>query len=108
MFKTGDTVAIRAPSRSSKLSPKFNGPYKIIGSKNDIYTLETVDGRETVQRNVNDLRAMTLCTSGHLQCKQTCVCRNYAHETYAQADNSVNTAHSFSSAYAVDASVLAQ
>ena len=56
LFEIGDTVLTKAPSRSSKLSPKFIGPFKVIGKKNDIYTLEDLTSNRKTTRHVADLR----------------------------------------------------
>lgn len=58
LFKTGDTVAAKRPTRSSKLSPKYIGPLKVIGVKNDIYTLENTANNKTMKRHVSDLKLM--------------------------------------------------
>lgn len=56
LFEIGDTVVIRSPSRSSKLAPKFLGPYKIVGKTNDVYTLEDTKNQRVTTRHVADLR----------------------------------------------------
>ncbi|GLJ59014.1 hypothetical protein SUGI_1488500 [Cryptomeria japonica] len=58
LFQLNDIVAIKTSSRSSKLSPKYKGPYKIIGIKNDIYTLEDTETNRKTTRHVADLRSM--------------------------------------------------
>jgi len=56
LFQLGDRVVIKSPTRSSKLSPKFLGPYKIIGIENDIYTLGEVETGRKTSRHINDIR----------------------------------------------------
>lgn len=58
LFQLNDTVAVKTPSRSSKLSPKYTGPFKVIGVKNDIYTLEDLQSKRKTTRHVSDLKAM--------------------------------------------------
>lgn len=41
-YHLSDLVSIKTPSRSSKLSPKYKGPCKIVSIQDDIYGLEEV------------------------------------------------------------------
>ena len=58
LFEVGDQVFLKAPSRSSKFAPKFIGPYRIIETKKDIYTLKDVKTGRKTSRHVNDIRKM--------------------------------------------------
>ena len=56
LFKLGDSVVIRAPSRSSKLAPKYRGPYKVVGIKKDILTLEKSSTHKITTRHASDIK----------------------------------------------------
>lgn len=56
LFELDDFVYIKTRDRSSKFYPRFQGPYKVVGRKDDIYTLEDQETKRTITRHVNDIR----------------------------------------------------
>jgi hypothetical protein len=52
LFEIGDLVVIKTPTRASKLAPRYKGPYKVVGIKRDIFTLEEASTKKITTRHV--------------------------------------------------------
>lgn len=58
LFEVGDSVVVKAPTRSSKLHSKFVGPFEIIQKTKDIFTLKNRETGKTITRHVADLKGV--------------------------------------------------
>ena len=56
-YNLNDQVLIKVKSRSAKLGPKFEGPYRVIGINDDIYTLVRMnDDKDKRRRHVSQMK----------------------------------------------------
>lgn len=58
-FEVGDLVLTKVMGRKTKLQNRYDGPYKVIGRKEDIYEIENLDAqlsKNKLQRHIADLK----------------------------------------------------
>jgi len=63
VYQEGDQAMIKLPPRSSKLAPKYHGPFTVIDVKKDIYKLENNESKKVQTRHVSDLKLFKACVN---------------------------------------------